>query len=111
MLNTQTFKKYEPEEYRPGSHITDDEELVKAASDHAQTIFHPVGTCKMGKGDEAVVNDKILFDKYWPASMHLIGKDILTTHAVYWPTMLMSAGIELPKTIFAHGWWLMEEEN
>jgi len=59
MLNTKTFKKYEPEEYRPGSHITDDEELVKAASDHAQTIFHPVGTCKMGKGDEAVVNDKL----------------------------------------------------
>ena len=59
MLNTETFKKYEPEEYRPGSNITDDEELVKAASDHAQTIFHPVGTCKMGKGDEAVVNDKL----------------------------------------------------
>ena len=59
MLETKTFKKYEPEEYRPGSHITDDEELVKAASDHAQTIFHPVGTCKMGKGDEAVVNDKL----------------------------------------------------
>ena len=59
MLESETFKKYEPEEYRPGSHITDDEELVKAASDHAQTIFHPVGTCKMGKGDEAVVNDKL----------------------------------------------------
>jgi choline dehydrogenase len=59
MLNTKTFKKYEPEEYRPGTHITDDEELVKAASNHAQTIFHPVGTCKMGKGDEAVVNDKL----------------------------------------------------
>ena len=59
MLNTETFKKYEPEEYRPGSHITDDEELVKAASDHAQTIFHPVGTCKMGKGEEAVVNHKL----------------------------------------------------
>ena len=59
MLETETFKKYEPEEYRPGIHIQDDEELVKAASDHAQTIFHPVGTCKMGKGEEAVVNDKL----------------------------------------------------
>ena len=59
MLNTETFKKYDPEEYRPGSHITNDEELVKAASNHAQTIFHPVGTCKMGKGEEAVVNDKL----------------------------------------------------
>tara|TARA_Y100001970_G_scaffold292723_2_gene435471 strand:+ start:3874 stop:5379 length:1506 start_codon:yes stop_codon:yes gene_type:complete len=57
------------------------------------------------------LDDKISFDKYWPANMHLIGKDILTTHAVYWPTMLMSAGIELPKTIFAHGWWLMEDEK
>ena len=59
MMNTKTFKKDEPEEYRPGTHITDHEELVKAASDHAQTIFHPVGTCKMGKGEEAVVNDKL----------------------------------------------------
>ena len=53
------------------------------------------------------LDDKNLFDNYWPANMHLIGKDILTTHAVYWPTMLMSAGIELPRSIFAHGWWLM----
>ena len=59
MLNTETFKKYQPEEYRPGAHITNDEELVKAASDYAQTIFHPVGTCKMGKGDDAVVDDKL----------------------------------------------------
>ena len=59
MMETETFKKYEPEEYRPGTHITDDEELVKAASEHAQTIFHPVGTCKMGNNDEAVVDKKL----------------------------------------------------
>ena len=59
MLETETFKKYEPEEYRPGINIIDDEELVKAASEHSQTIFHPVGTCKMGIGDEAVVNEKL----------------------------------------------------
>jgi len=59
MMETETFKKYEPEEYRPGTHITDDEELIKAASEHAQTIFHPVGTCKMGSNDEAVVDDKL----------------------------------------------------
>ena len=57
------------------------------------------------------LDDNISFDKYWPANMHLIGKDILTTHTVYWPTMLMSAGIDLPKTIFAHGWWLMGDEK
>ena len=59
MLDTETFKKYEAEEYRPGLHIQDDEELVKAGSDYTQTIFHPVGTCKMGKGDNAVVSEKL----------------------------------------------------
>lgn len=42
----------------------------------------------------------------WPASYHLIGKDILTTHCVYWPTMLMALEIPLPKHVLAHGWWL-----
>ena len=55
--------------------------------------------------------DSESFKKWWPANMHLIGKDILTTHAVYWPTMLMSLGIDLPKTIFAHGWWLMKDSK
>ena len=45
------------------------------------------------------------FKKWWPA-VHLIGKDILTTHAVYWPCMLEAMGVEQPKTIFAHGFWL-----
>ena len=55
--------------------------------------------------------DKDQFDSWWPVSYHLIGKDILTTHAVYWPTMLVSAGIQLPQSIFAHGWWLMGESK
>ncbi len=59
MLETETFKKYEPEEYRPGIHITNDEELVQAGSEFTQTIFHPVGTCKMGKDENAVVNEKL----------------------------------------------------
>lgn len=56
-----------------------------------------------------ITKDDTLFQKWWPANYHLIGKDILTTHAVYWPTMLFAAGIPQPKTIFAHGWWLSEE--
>ena len=56
-------------------------------------------------------SDQESFSKWWPASYHLIGKDILTSHAVYWPTMLMSAKIELPESIFAHGWWLMGESK
>ena len=59
MLGTETFKKYETEEYRPGINIKEDEELVKAGSDYAQTIFHPVGTCKMGIDENAVVNDRL----------------------------------------------------
>ena len=55
--------------------------------------------------------DEDSFNKYWPANYHLIGKDILTTHSVYWPTMLMSAKIPLPLGIFAHGWWLSGESK
>ena len=55
--------------------------------------------------------DEKNFQNWWPASTHLIGKDILTTHAVYWPTMLFSLGLPLPKTIFAHGWWLIGESK
>jgi methionyl-tRNA synthetase len=43
---------------------------------------------------------------YWPADLHTIGKDILTPHAVYWPTMLMAAGLPLPRGILSHGWWV-----
>ncbi|HPO90337.1 MAG TPA: methionine--tRNA ligase [Victivallales bacterium] len=50
--------------------------------------------------------DSAKFSKWWPANYHLIGKDILTTHTVYWPIMLKAIGLELPETIFAHGWWL-----
>ena len=45
---------------------------------------------------------------WWPADHHLVGKDILTTHSVYWSTMLMALGLPLPGNIFAHGWWTMD---
>lgn len=48
---------------------------------------------------------------WWPADLHLIGKDILTTHAVYWPTLLMGAGLPLPKQILAHGWWIVGRDK
>ena len=50
-------------------------------------------------------------DKHWPADTHLIGKDILWFHTVYWPAFLLSAGIKLPKTVFAHGWWTFDKEK
>jgi len=50
--------------------------------------------------------DEARFRRWWPASYHLIGKDILTTHTVYWPTMLKAMGLPMPECVFAHGWWL-----
>ena len=50
--------------------------------------------------------DEAKFARRWPA-IHLIGKDILTTHTVYWPCMLKAMGVEMPRTVFAHGWWMM----
>jgi methionyl-tRNA synthetase len=49
--------------------------------------------------------------KYWPADLHLVGKDILRFHAVIWPAMLMGAGLPLPKRVFAHGWFTVEGEK
>jgi methionyl-tRNA synthetase len=58
-----------------------------------------------------VYRDNISFQQWWPCDIHLVGKDIITTHAVYWPIMLKSGGFELPHTIFAHGWWLLQDEK
>ena len=55
--------------------------------------------------------DHKLFKKFWPASIHLIGKDILRFHAVYWPAFLLAAKIDLPKKIYGHGWILSGEEK
>lgn len=49
--------------------------------------------------------------RFWPASQHLVGKDIARFHAIYWPAFLMAAGIELPKKIFANGWWTVEGQK
>ncbi|MBT6427766.1 MAG: methionine--tRNA ligase, partial [Rhodospirillaceae bacterium] len=51
------------------------------------------------------------FKTYWPADVHMVGKDILRFHAVYWPAFLMAAGLEPPKRIFAHGWWTVEGQK
>lgn len=58
-----------------------------------------------GSGDDS------RFRRYWPADVHLIGKDIIRFHSVYWPAFLMAAGVELPKTILAHGWWLRDDQK
>jgi methionyl-tRNA synthetase len=56
-------------------------------------------------------HDMKAFKNLWPADFHIIGKDILRHHAVYWPIMLKAMDIEMPKTIFAHGWWVFKGEK
>ena len=51
------------------------------------------------------------FTRYWPADLHMIGKEIIRFHAVYWPGFLMAAGLRLPEKVFAHGWLLFEQEK
>ncbi|MBT6608622.1 MAG: methionine--tRNA ligase [Rhodospirillaceae bacterium] len=51
------------------------------------------------------------YARYWPADLHMVGKDILRFHAVYWPAFLMAAGLEAPKRVFAHGWWTNEGQK
>src|SRR6202043_3950749 len=63
-----------------------------------------------GAQGEAVVGEDLTV-KFWPADYHLIAKDILRFHAVYWPALLMAAGLELPRHIFVHGYLLMEGEK
>jgi|Deesub1362B_J571_1020462.scaffolds.fasta_scaffold01312_5 methionyl-tRNA synthetase len=53
--------------------------------------------------------DKKLFKKFWPANLHLIGKDILRFHAIYWPAFLMAAELPLPEIVYGHGWWLKDK--
>jgi len=60
-----------------------------------------------GYGDD----DLATFERWWPADYHLVGKDIIRFHAVYWPAMLMAAGLEPPKTVAAHGWLLVGGEK
>ncbi len=51
------------------------------------------------------------YKQYWPADLHMVGKDILRFHAVFWPAFLMAAGLEPPKRVFAHGWWTSEGQK
>ena len=56
-------------------------------------------------------NGEAEFSHRWPADLHMVGKDILRFHTVYWPAFLMAAGIPLPKRVFAHGWWTNEGQK
>jgi len=55
--------------------------------------------------------DSPLYKAFWPADLHMVGKDIIRFHTVYWPAFLMAANLPLPKRVFAHGWWTIEGEK
>jgi methionyl-tRNA synthetase len=69
---------------------------IDALSNYVTALGYP----PLGEGDDA------LFREFWPADVHVIGKDILWFHTVYWPAMLMAVGLPLPCTVAAHGWWV-----
>ncbi len=62
----------------------------------------------LGSKDEAEQKN---FERYWPADVHMIGKEIIRFHCVYWPAFLLAAGLPLPKSVVAHGWLLFEESK
>lgn len=64
----------------------------------------------IGYGDESKEAQQ-RFERYWPAEVHMIGKEIVRFHCVYWPAFLLAAGLPLPKSIVAHGWLLFEESK
>ena len=55
--------------------------------------------------------DSASYKRYWPATLHVVGKDILRFHAIYWPAFLMAAGVAPPERVFAHGWWTVEGQK
>ena len=82
----------------------DPEQVVYVWYDALTSYLTGIGFAEGEKGSAA-------FQKYWPADLHMVGKDILRFHAVYWPAFLMAADLPLPKTIFAHGWIYYEQDK
>lgn len=72
--------------------------------DHVMYVWLDALTNYLTGAGYPSTNPKML-ENYWPADLHLVGKDIIRFHAVYWPAFLMAAGIKPPKRVFAHGWW------
>jgi methionyl-tRNA synthetase len=81
----------------------DDEHVMYVWIDALANYISALGYPNMEEGGN--------FDKFWPGSLHIVGKDILRFHAVYWPAMLMAADLPLPKRLFAHGWWTKDGEK
>ena len=80
----------------------DDDHIMYVWLDALTNYITGVGYPEMDSGEYAT---------YWPCDLHMVGKDILRFHAVYWPAFLLAAGLEAPKRVYAHGWWTNEGEK
>jgi methionyl-tRNA synthetase len=80
----------------------DDRHIMYVWLDALTNYVTGVGYPKTNSGEYAT---------YWPCDLHMVGKDILRFHAVYWPAFLLAAGLDAPKRVFAHGWWTNEGEK
>ena len=87
---------------------------VPGDSDHVMYVWLDALTNYLtatGWAEEGGEAKESLYGRLWPANLHMVGKDILRFHAVYWPAFLMAAGLPLPQRVFAHGWWTNEGQK
>lgn len=84
---------------------------IKVPNDEAHVIYVWLDALANYISALGYTSDDTRFKKFWPADVHVVGKDILRFHAVYWPAFLMALDLPLPKTILAHGWWTIDGEK
>lgn len=84
---------------------------VPGDEDHVMYVWLDALTNYMTAAGYAQDGGEADYAKRWPADLHMVGKDILRFHAVYWPAFLMAAKLELPKRVYAHGWWTNEGQK
>ena len=84
---------------------------VPGDEDHVMYVWLDALTNYMTAAGYAQEGGEVDYAKRWPADLHMVGKDILRFHAVYWPAFLMAANLELPKRVYAHGWWTNEGQK
>jgi methionyl-tRNA synthetase len=88
--------------------------LVPGDPDHVMYVWLDALTnyiTASGWPTDSELGDPAKYEKLWPADLHMVGKDILRFHAVYWPAFLMAADLPLPKRVYAHGWWTNEGQK
>eukprot|EP00522_Entomoneis_paludosa_P010373 CAMPEP_0172443118 /NCGR_PEP_ID=MMETSP1065-20121228/3419_1 /TAXON_ID=265537 /ORGANISM="Amphiprora paludosa, Strain CCMP125" /LENGTH=599 /DNA_ID=CAMNT_0013193221 /DNA_START=247 /DNA_END=2046 /DNA_ORIENTATION=+ len=82
---------------------------IDALTNYLSALGYPGKSRDGNNGDESTATSN--YDTFWPAALHVVGKDILRFHAVYWPALLMAADLPLPKRLFAHGWWTKDGQK